>query len=88
VNQTAKIIRDGQSQSVQLPEGFRFDEAEVFIRRDEKTGDVILSRAGPERDLSRFLSLIKDLDVPADFLVRDAIENVPSNRDPFADWKE
>lgn len=29
---------------MRLPAEFRFEGKEVFIRRDEKTGDVILSR--------------------------------------------
>ena len=31
-------------QAVRLPAEFRFEGEEVFIRKDEKTGDVILSR--------------------------------------------
>jgi antitoxin VapB len=41
---TAKLFRNGRSQAVRLPAEFRFEGDEVFIRRDEKTGDVILSR--------------------------------------------
>lgn len=40
----AKIFQTGRSQAVRLPAAFRFDTKEVFIRRDESTGDVILSR--------------------------------------------
>ena len=41
---TAKLFRNGRSQAVRLPAEFRFEGEEVFIRKDEKTGDVILSR--------------------------------------------
>jgi antitoxin VapB len=41
---TAKLFRNGRSQAVRLPAEFRFEGQEVFIRKDEKTGDVILSR--------------------------------------------
>ncbi len=41
---TAKLFKNGRSQAVRLPSEFRFEGEEVFIRRDEKTGDVILSR--------------------------------------------
>jgi len=41
---TAKIFTTGRSQAVRLPLEFRFDVAEVFIRRDGATGDVVLSR--------------------------------------------
>ena len=40
---TAKLFRNGRSQAVRLPAEFRFKGKEVFIRRDEHTGDVILS---------------------------------------------
>jgi antitoxin VapB len=41
---TAKLFQNGRSQAVRLPAEFRFHGKEVFIRKDEKTGDVILSR--------------------------------------------
>src|SRR5208282_4880499 len=41
---TAKLFRNGRSQAVRLPAEFRFEGQEVFIRKDEKTGDVILSK--------------------------------------------
>ena len=41
---TAKLFKNGRSQAVRLPSEFRFEGEEVFIRKDEKTGDVILSR--------------------------------------------
>lgn len=44
MQQTAKIFASGRSQAVRLPLEFRFDVAEVFIRRDPLTGDVVLSR--------------------------------------------
>lgn len=42
--QTAKVFTTGRSQAVRLPREFRFDVAEVFVRRDPQTGDVVLSR--------------------------------------------
>jgi antitoxin VapB len=44
MHQTAKIFATGRSQAVRLPLEFRFDVAEVFIRHDPVTGDVVLSR--------------------------------------------
>lgn len=41
---TAKVFKNGRSQAVRLPAEFRFEGDSVFIRKDEKTGDVILSR--------------------------------------------
>ena len=40
----ARVFKTGRSQAVCLPAAFRFDTAEVYVRRDPRTGDVILSR--------------------------------------------
>ncbi len=40
----ARLFNNGGSQAVRLPAEFRFDGDEVLIRRDETTGDVILSK--------------------------------------------
>ncbi len=36
---TAKVFKQGNSQAVRLPKEFRFQESEIFIR---KQGDVVL----------------------------------------------
>ena len=41
---TAKLFQNGRSQAVRLPADLRFEGHEVFIRRDDATGNVILSR--------------------------------------------
>lgn len=46
----AKIFQTGRSQAVRLPAAYRFDTREVYIRRDEATGDVILSRRPTDWD--------------------------------------
>ncbi|MCP1203855.1 MULTISPECIES: antitoxin [Acetobacter] len=43
MSDTAKIFMTGRSQAVRLPAAYRFDTPEVTIRRDPRTGDVILS---------------------------------------------
>lgn len=62
---TAKLFRNGRSQAVRLPSEFRFEGAEVFIRRDPETGDVILSRR-PDSWQS-FFAIAKE-GVPEDFM--------------------
>jgi antitoxin VapB len=66
VPQTAKLFRNGRSQAVRLPADFRFSGAEVFVRRDPATGDVILSRR-PE-SWQDFFDLTDSLDISDDFL--------------------
>ena len=68
----AKLFMNGRSQAVRLPAEFRFDETEVYIRRDPVSGDVVISRRPGGWD--EFFELIKRLDVPQDFMTdpRDA----------------
>jgi antitoxin VapB len=40
---TARLFNNRGSQAVRLPVEFRFDGDEVYVRRDQRTGDVILS---------------------------------------------
>ncbi|WP_370458771.1 antitoxin [Asaia sp. As-1742] len=80
--QIAKIFTNGRSQAVRLPASFRFEGTEVYIRRDEATGDVILSRR-PEGWDSLF-EAIKAGGVTDDFLGGDERSQDAQNRDPFA----
>jgi antitoxin VapB len=57
--------------------------AKVFIRRDEKTGDVILSRKPSSWD--DFFALTKTMQIPNDFMLnRD--DSPPQERDFFNDF--
>lgn len=80
---TAKIFTTGRSQAVRLPLEFRFDASEVYIRRDPKTGDVILSRRPDAWD--GFLALYQSTEVPADFMSEADRQQGEQSRDPFAD---
>jgi antitoxin VapB len=81
MGQTAKIFMNGRSQAVRLPAEFRFEEREVFIRRDPNTGDLILSRK-PE-NWSDFFLVLKQADVPIDFLSPQDRSQGAQNRDPL-----
>ena len=65
----AKLFATGGSQAVRLPAEFRFEGAtEVYIRRDETTGDIILSTR-PLVDWGAFIQLRERLGpIPDDFL--------------------
>ena len=65
-SRTAKLFRNGRSQAVRLPREFRFEGNEVFVRRDTKTGEVILS---PRRkSLKDFFELLDSLGPVEDFM--------------------
>lgn len=63
---TAKLFHNGRSQAVRLPAEYRFQGTEVYIRRDEATGDIVLSHR-PEswRD---FFEFVDSAEVPKDFM--------------------
>jgi len=63
---TAKLFRNGRSQAVRLPSEYRFQGSEVFIRRDQATGDVVLSRR-PE-SWKDFFDLADKIEVPEEFM--------------------
>ena len=83
---TAKLFTTGRSQAVRLPMEFRFEGSEVFVRRDPKTGDVILSRKPDSWD--GLFELYGKGDVPSDFMGADDRSQSPQERDPFRGWKE
>ncbi len=84
---TAKLFNNGRSQAVRLPAAFRFEEAQVYIRQDADTQDVILSRR--PQDWAGFFAATERAQaaghIPADFL--DAAERslglAAQERDPF-----
>lgn len=80
---TAKVFTNGRSQAVRLPAAFRFDVAEVFVRQDPATGDVILSRRPDDWD--GFVQALQGADVPADFLApaERAQADRSAGRDPL-----
>jgi antitoxin VapB len=61
---TAKVFMTGRSQAVRLPADFRFSTDEVYVRRDEATGDVILS---PRPTLEQIFAAIDALGVAKDW---------------------
>jgi len=80
MSRTAKLFRNGRSQAVRLPADFRFKGAEVFIRQDPTTGDVILSRRPDSWE--SFFQLAQQAPVPADFMA-DRSDPAPRKRDLF-----
>jgi len=77
---TAKLFLNGRSQAVRLPAEFRFSGSEVFIRQDETTGDIVLSRR-PET-WNSFFQLRQQANVPSEFMA-DRQDEAPQKRELF-----
>jgi len=83
MSSTAKIFTTGRSQAVRLPLEFRFDVAEVFIRHDPTTGDVVLSRK--PSDWQGLLDAVA-LNANKDLLIER--RQTSARRDPFDTCKK
>lgn len=86
IYKTAKLFTNGGSQAVRLPAEFRFEGDEVYIRRDPRTGNVILS-ARPELSWVEFIALRHQLGALPDEAVRERVQST-QRRDPFDTWVE
>jgi len=84
--QTSKLFIDSGDQAVLLPDGFRFEGKEVFMRRDSVTGEVVLSQKGKTWD--RLTAALAEGDIPEDFLKPEDREQGTQDRDPLAGMEE
>ena len=75
----AKVFMSGRSQAVRIPAQFRFSSNDVFVRRDPKNGDLILSQA--PAGLAEIFAALDEIGVPEDFLSpSDRAQGVPQER--------
>ncbi|MEN3794620.1 AbrB family transcriptional regulator [Fulvimarina sp. MAC3] len=81
----AKLFTNGARQAVRLPAEFRFDGDEVYIRRDETTGDVVLSTRPGTRAWSDFFELMETIEVLDAFMADRPMNRLPVERDIFGD---
>jgi antitoxin VapB len=87
-SRTAKLFQNGASQAVRLPAEFRFPGKEVSIRRDENTGDVILSPRNGLGDWDAFFEFMRDVEVPEDFMKQRPLNQPPRERNLFSKNKK
>ena len=82
---TAKVFSTGNSQAVRLPKAFRVSAREMWITRNEHTGEITL-RPKPDADaLQAFLGELQSLPSSDEFVPpRDDV----AQADPLADWPE
>jgi antitoxin VapB len=77
---TARLFNNGGSQAVRLPAEFRFDGDEVFVRRDERTGDVILSKKAGWSTWKEYFELRDSGAVPEEFMAERPLNTpLPQN---------
>jgi antitoxin VapB len=88
---TAKVFTTGNSQAVRLPKAFRVNVAEMWISKNEVTGDITLKPKASEdqrqRNLAKLFKMIEEHPLPDDFL-SEATRRNDLPRNPFEDWAE
>jgi antitoxin VapB len=77
----AKVFMSGGSQAVRLPAEFRFEAAEVYVRRDAISGDVILSK--PQATWDEYFAWVTTLGLPG-HSPAERYQPTDDFRDPFA----
>ena len=86
---TAKVFTNGNSQAIRLPKAFRVDVDEMWIARNEVTGEITLKPKDTEterqRRLDALIAAIAENPLPDNFL-SDASRQNTSPKNPFADW--
>jgi antitoxin VapB len=75
----ARVFMSGRSQHVTIPVGFRFHSSEVSIRRDPKSGDVILSEVPSLVEVFAALDAAK---LPDDFMCEADRDRRPAEDRP------
>jgi antitoxin VapB len=66
VLEKAKVFMNGRSQAVRIPAEYRFSTSEVYIRRNPRNGDLILSQA--PGSLEEIFAALDEVGVPEEFL--------------------
>lgn len=81
---SAKVFTTGNSQAVRLPKAFRVDARELWITRNEHTGEITL-KPKPDADaLQAFLAELQSLPASDEFV--PSRDDAP-RADPLADWQ-
>lgn len=80
---TAKVFNTGHSQAVRLPKAFRVDATEMWISKNEITGEITLKPVvNDESKLDTLFRMLKENPLPDDFL---AERTYAPPRNPFSD---
>lgn len=79
----AKLFKNGASQAVRLPSEFRFEGDEVYVTRDDATGDVVLSNRPGAKAWTEFFELLQAVEVPEDFMAERPLNVLPQEQGLF-----
>lgn len=84
-----KLFKNGASQAVRLPAEFRFEGVdEVYVTRDDATGDLTISSLPGAKVWDEFFEKWKDFEVPEEFMATRPCNVLPVERNLFGDVDE
>jgi antitoxin VapB len=85
---TAKIFTTGNSQAVRLPKAFRVNASEVWISRNEVSGEITLKPINHDQrrlNLQKLFKMIEEDPLTEDFIPERTVE---ASRNPLEEWAE
>ena len=84
---TAKVFKTGSSQAIRLPKAFRVVGDEVWISKNDATGEISLLPKPTADSLEAFFALLEANPLPRDFLAKRH-NPVEEPRNPLKGWKK
>ncbi len=81
---TARVFVSGNSQAIRLPKAFRVDASEVWISRDDQTGEITLKPIPDRQTVNAFIAELRAMPPSDEFLMPRDDSPAP---DPLADWQ-
>jgi len=85
---TAKVFTTGNSQAIRLPKAFRVDAREVWISKNDITGEITIKPKDDnkrQRDLAELIKMIKEDPFTEDFIPERSDEE---SLNPLEEWAE
>ena len=85
---TAKVFTTGNSQAVRLPKAFRVNTREMWITKNEVTGEIVLRPKDDDQRRRNLETLFKMIE--EDLFTENFIPERPitESRNPLAEWAE
>lgn len=82
-----RLESDGETQIIRLPDDVHFDGEMVYLSRDDRTGDVILTQRAPKPVMTwdELFAMFDAADVPEDFMADRPLNGHADPRGVFDD---
>ena len=82
---TAKVFTTGNSQAVRLPKAYRVNVSEMWITKNDASGEITLKPKPDRDDWEAFIAQLSALPETGEFLLP---RNDAYGPDPFEGWTE